>query len=68
MAITKQKTENTVIYSLGEEKVLVSSVEKGENVIGLILGNGFQNNPGGYIWYFDQASFRSAPMVSLILT
>lgn len=56
-------TEDYIYYDKYE-----ISVEKGENVIGLILGNGFQNNPGGYIWYFDQASFRSAPMVSLILT
>lgn len=43
------------------------SLEKGENVIALILGNGFQNNPGGYIWNFDKASFRSAPMVAITI-
>ncbi len=43
------------------------SLEKGENVIGVILGNGFQNNPGGYIWDFDKAPFRSAPKMALIL-
>ena len=43
-------------------------VQKGENVIGLMLGNGFQNCPGSYIWLFDEADFRSAPMVSLTLT
>lgn len=43
-------------------------VEKGENVIGILLGNGFQNNPGGYIWNFDKASFRSAPMVAISLS
>lgn len=32
MAIIKQKSENTVVYSLGEEKVLVSSIEKGEKM------------------------------------
>ena len=37
----------------------------GENVLGLLLGNGFQNNPGGYIWDFDKASFRSAPKLAL---
>lgn len=37
----------------------------GENVVGVILGNGFQNNPGGYIWCFDVAPFRSAPMFAL---
>ncbi len=41
------------------------TLNKGENVIGLILGNGFQNNPGGYIWDFDKASFRSAPKFAL---
>ena len=44
------------------------SLDFGENVIGLILGNGFQNNPGGYIWDFDKASFRSAPMAALSLS
>ena len=39
----------------------------GENVLGFILGNGFQNNPGGYIWDFDKASFRSAPKLALTL-
>ncbi len=43
------------------------TVEKGENIIGLILGNGFQNNPGGYVWEFDKSPFRSAPMVALEL-
>ncbi|MBQ7725602.1 MAG: family 78 glycoside hydrolase catalytic domain [Clostridia bacterium] len=43
-------------------------IERGENVIGILLGNGFQNNPGGYIWDFDQAPFRSAPKMSLCLT
>ena len=43
------------------------SLKEGENVIGVILGNGFQNNPGGYIWDFDKASFRSAPKMALIL-
>ena len=43
-------------------------LNEGENVIGIILGNGFQNNPGGHIWDFDKAAFRSAPMVALQLT
>ena len=43
------------------------SLNRGENVIGVILGNGFQNNPGGYIWDFDKASFRSAPKMAMIL-
>lgn len=43
------------------------SLEAGENIIGLWLGNGFQNNPGGYIWDFDKAPYRSAPMVAVML-
>lgn len=43
------------------------ALEEGENVIGIILGNGLQNNPGGYVWDFDKASFRSAPKVALKL-
>lgn len=42
-----------------------SLLQKGENVIGLLLGNGFQNNPGGYVWDFDKAKFRGAPQVAL---
>ncbi len=41
------------------------SLNKGENVIGIHLGNGFQNNPGGYIWDFDKCVFRSAPSFAL---
>ena len=48
--------------------VYEAPVQKGENVIGIVLGNGFQNNPGGYVWNFDLADFRSAPTVSLTLT
>lgn len=40
----------------------------GENVFGVLLGNGFQNNPGGYIWDFDKADFRSAPMFAMKVT
>lgn len=43
-------------------------LDSGENVIGLVLGNGFQNNPGGYIWDFDKADFRSAPMFAMTVT
>ena len=38
MAITKQKTENTVTYSLGEEKVLVATIEEGEELFLKIEG------------------------------
>lgn len=39
----------------------------GKNCIGLQLGNGFSNAIGGYIWDFDKALFRSAPMLALSL-
>lgn len=45
----------------------VVCLSKGENVLGFILGNGFQNNPGGYIWNFDKADFRSAPLLAVSL-
>lgn len=39
----------------------------GENVLGVWLGNGFQNNLGGYVWDFDKARFRGAPRFALRL-
>ncbi len=44
------------------------TLREGENVVGIWLGNGFQNNPGGHIWDFDKSPFRSAPMFSLSVT
>ena len=44
------------------------TLDGGENVIGVLLGNGLQNNPGGYIWDFDTADFRSAPSFALEMT
>lgn len=41
------------------------TLQAGANAVGLILGNGFVNNPGGHIWEFDKASFRSSPKMSL---
>ena len=38
---------------------------EGNNVFGFILGNGFSNNMGGYIWDFDKAVYRSAPKLAL---
>lgn len=42
-------------------------LSEGENVVGVWLGNGFQNDPGGYIWDFDKARFRGAPELALRL-
>jgi len=41
------------------------TLREGENVIGVMLGNGFKNNPGGYVWDFDKAAFRGAPQFAL---
>ena len=43
-------------------------LQAGENVLGIILGNGFANNPGGHIWKFDKYFYRAAPSVALELT
>ena len=40
-------------------------LQKGRNVIAVILGNGMQNAIGGDIWNFDKASWRSAPKMAL---
>ncbi len=38
---------------------------KGDNVIAILLGNGFLNNPAGHIWDFDKAPFRDAPKLAV---
>ncbi len=42
-------------------------INEGDNVISVLLGNGFQNNPGGYVWGFDKAPWRGAPEFALRL-
>ena len=39
-----------------------------ENVVAVLLGNGFQNNPGGAVWDFDKAAFRSAPKFAMSIS
>lgn len=46
---------------------LLPYLQKGKNVIGIQLGNGMLNCPGGQIWDFEKAVFRSAPKVALHL-
>ena len=43
-------------------------VVEGENVVAVLLGNGFQNNPGGAIWDFDKAPWRGAPSFAMRLS
>lgn len=42
-----------------------SYLGEGENVIGIILGNGFYNNFGGSVWDFEKAKWCGAPRVAL---
>ena len=46
---------------------LTEALRQGENVIGICLGNGLQNNPGGYTWDFEKARWRGAPALALRL-
>jgi len=40
---------------------LLPYLNDGKNVIGIMLGNGMLNCPGGAIWDFEKARYRSAP-------
>lgn len=41
---------------------------EGENVIGVMLGNGMHNAFGGFVWDFDKASWRSSVKFAMTLT
>lgn len=43
---------------------LAPYLAEGENVLGFQLGNGMQNAPGGTVWDFQKAAWRSAPKLS----
>ncbi len=40
-------------------------LNKGENVIGVILGNGFYNQFGGAVWDFEKAPWLGSPRLAL---
>ncbi len=46
---------------------LLPYVKEGKNVIGFILGNGFKNNDGGWIWDFDKAVFVGVPQLAFAI-
>lgn len=50
--------DDTVYYDRYEVGHLLKN---GENVVTVLLGNGFANNSGGALWNFHKAHFRSAP-------
>jgi len=56
--------DHIVYYDCYDVSTYLSS---GKNVLGILLGNGFNNNPGGHIWDFDKAPWRSAPKTALRL-
>lgn len=47
-----------------DEYDITEYVHEGKNVLGLQLGNGMQNAPGGEIWDFEKESFRGAPRIA----
>ena len=40
-------------------------LQQGENLFVITLGNGFLNQPSGFIWGYDKADFRSAPKFAM---
>ena len=51
-----------------DEYDVTEKLNRGRNAVGLILGNGMQNAPGGRVWDFDIARFRGVPRFALSLT
>ena len=49
-------------YDVGE------CINEGENVVAVLLGNGFQNNSGGAVWDFDKAPWRGEPKFAMRLS
>lgn len=39
----------------------------GKNALGILLGNGIQNDFGSYVWDFVKARFRGAPQTAFSL-
>ena len=46
---------------------LTGLLKKGKNAVGILLGNGFRNAFGGFVWDFDRAACRGVPTVALCL-
>ncbi len=47
-----------------DEYDITEYINEGKNVLGIQLGNGMQNAPGGEIWDFDKEAFRGSPRVA----
>jgi alpha-L-rhamnosidase len=50
--------DKTVLYSTYD---VTSNLQPGENVLGVVLGNGWYNMITKSVWGFDHASWRNAP-------
>ncbi len=44
---------------------LLPYLNEGKNCIGMILGNGYVNSMGGFIWDFEKVPYRAAPSVAM---
>ena len=44
---------------------ITSAIQKGENVAGVLLGNGWYNHQSTAVWYFHEAPWRSRPAFCL---
>lgn len=51
-----------------DEYDITQALVPGKNVLGILLGNGMQNAPGGQIWDFDIAAFRGAPRTAFCVS
>ena len=52
-------------YLYSDSYDITEHLVEGQNVIGIILGNGFGNSLGGFIWDFEKAEFVAPPSVAL---
>lgn len=50
-----------------DEYDITDLLQRGKNVLGLLLGNGMLNCLGGRVWDFQLATYRSAPKLALSL-
>lgn len=46
---------------------LTADLRSGKNTLGFLLGNGMLNCPGGTVWDFHLAPYRSAPKLAVLL-
>ena len=55
-------------YCYVDKYDITSYLSAGENVIGVLLGNGFMNPVGGFVWDFDKADWIAPPCLALECT